>query len=134
MDFTSVRYHNRKKTYLFIKSSLNVSNVGFQSQIFCTSHIKSRFQSETCLGQNFRRLLQHHNNNIRALCNKNFLVSSNWHILKFVSTVSSSHLNSLLCVSGEKKMKNNWLTKYIILEQNGLLEVSFHELFMQAFM
>lgn len=31
-------------------------------------------------------------------------------------------------------MKNNWLTKYIILEQNGLLEVSFHELFMQAFM
>ena len=26
------------------------------------------------------------------------------------------------------------MTKYIILEQNGLLEVSFHELFMQAFM
>ena len=108
--------------------------LAFSRKIFCTSHIKSRFQSETCLGQNFRRLLQHHNNNIRALCNKNFLVSSNWHILKFVSTVSSSHLNSLLCVSGEKKMKNNWMTKYIILEQNGLLEVSFHELFMQAFM
>lgn len=31
-------------------------------------------------------------------------------------------------------MMNNWLTKYIILEKNGLLEVSFHELFMQAFM
>ena len=83
--------------------------LAFSRKIFCTAHIKSRFQSETCLGQNFPRLLQHHNNNIRALCNKNFLVSSNWHILKFVSTFSLSHWNSLLCVSGEKKW---WTTDH----------------------
>lgn len=80
-------------------------------KIFCTSHIKSRFQSETCLGQNFPRLLQ-----TTTTISEPFVIKISWcQVIDIYwnSLALSAQVIEILCCAYLEKKNDEQLTDQV---------------------